>query len=172
LVNCQYGFYCGGTTTNHLEHGTFHYVTNLLYPAGTTQAVTLVNTLLVGVTSNASYQAEAVVQTNGSAPIFQTVGGGSYYLAEDSPFRDAGTTNISSSLRAAFAHMTTYPPFTLNTQITTDTVLTPVVLSDPQLPDWTVECSGSYVQLEGVGISAACGADLGGQEFLEDEDRG
>ena len=45
-----------------------------------------------------------------AAPVYQTVGGASYYLANDSPYHNAGTTNISSSLLAYLAGKTTYPP--------------------------------------------------------------
>ncbi|HTQ52142.1 MAG TPA: hypothetical protein VMJ12_15645 [Candidatus Acidoferrales bacterium] len=41
---------------------------------------------------------------------FQTVGAGGYYLTNGCPFRNAGTTNIDSTLLANLAKLTTYPP--------------------------------------------------------------
>ena len=35
-----------------------------------------------------------------SAGFYQTVGGGHYYLAADSPYRNLGTTNIDATLKA------------------------------------------------------------------------
>jgi len=43
-------------------------------------------------------------------PIYQTVGGGSYYLTNGSPYRNAGTTNIDTILLADLRTKTTYPP--------------------------------------------------------------
>src|SRR5262249_43561345 len=42
--------------------------------------------------------------------IFQTAGGGHYYLADASTNRGAATTNISPALLADLAQKTTYPP--------------------------------------------------------------
>jgi hypothetical protein len=52
----------------------------------------------------------SVITTSPSLPLFQTVGGGSYYLADDCPYRNAGTPNISSTMLAELSQKTTYPP--------------------------------------------------------------
>lgn len=54
--------------------------------------------------------------TTGGNPVtttvfpFQSVGAGSYYLADGCAFRDAGTTNIDPALLAELQQKTTYPP--------------------------------------------------------------
>jgi hypothetical protein len=57
------------------------------------------------------------IQTNSIAiisspttPVYQAVGCGSYYLTNGSPYRNAGTTNISPALLSALRQKTTYPP--------------------------------------------------------------
>lgn len=46
-----------------------------------------------------------------SMPIYATVGGASYYLANASLYREAGTTNTDPGLLADLATRTTWPPF-------------------------------------------------------------
>jgi hypothetical protein len=50
--------------------------------------------------------ANTVVASNG-AGIYQTVGAGSYYLADDSIYRGAGTTSIDPALLADLQTKTT-----------------------------------------------------------------
>jgi len=54
----------------------------------------------------------SVQAANGSG-IYQTVGAGSYYLADNSTNRSAGTTNIDPALLADLRQKTTYPPIVL-----------------------------------------------------------
>jgi hypothetical protein len=42
--------------------------------------------------------------------IFQVVGAASYYLANNSPYRDAGTSSINAAVLADLQTLTTYPP--------------------------------------------------------------
>ena len=42
--------------------------------------------------------------------VFQTVGGGSYYLADGSPYRNIGTNNLSTNMLARLLQTTTFPP--------------------------------------------------------------
>ena len=61
-----------------------------------------------------------------STPVYQTVGAGSYYLTNNSPYCNAGTTNISPQLLAELKQKTTYPPIVLSgTTIYTATNLSP-----------------------------------------------
>lgn len=74
----------------------------------------LTNTLIAGLTSwgknvDDSYTNQVAWLTNG-AGLFQSVGAGTHYLADNSPYRDAGTTNTGSYLLAAIQQATTYPP--------------------------------------------------------------
>ena len=70
-------------------------------------------------------------------PTYQTVGGGSYYLAAGSPYRSAGTSSISPPLLADLAGKTTYPPVVFaNTNFTSPMVLGPQALREnPVNPD-------------------------------------
>ena len=71
----------------------------------------LTNSLLISVTNLGSTFNGGYNATNASdSGIFQTVGGGDHYLATNSPYRNAGTTNIIPALRANLADKTTYPP--------------------------------------------------------------
>jgi hypothetical protein len=61
--------------------------------------------------SSVTFQTNALVwlQTL-TAPVYQTVGGGSYYLTNGSPYRGYGTANINSSLLVDLCQRTTWPP--------------------------------------------------------------
>jgi hypothetical protein len=73
--------------------------------------------------------------TNAFYP-FQTVGGGSYYLANDSTNRNKGTTNINSNLLAQLRQKTTYPPIVYsNTTISVATTFSPQAQRDTDVPD-------------------------------------
>lgn len=61
-----------------------------------------------GGTNGLSFQ--NCLYTNTATGIYQTVGGGNYYLANGSPCRGAGTTNIDPALLADLAGKTTQPP--------------------------------------------------------------
>src|SRR6185295_11621051 len=50
-----------------------------------------------------------VTSLSGSG-VFQTVGGGSHYLATGSPWRNAGATNINPVLAEELKRLTTFPP--------------------------------------------------------------
>jgi hypothetical protein len=108
--------------------------------------VALTNTLLIGVTNWFGTSTGTVLSdpftsyncvTNASdAGIFQTVGAGSHYLAPDSPYRNAGTTNINPDTLAGLRQKTTYPPLVYsNALISVDTTLAPQAQRDTDLPD-------------------------------------
>ena len=68
--------------------------------------------------------------------LFQTVGGAGFYLATNSPCRNAGTTAIDSTLLSALRSKTTYPPVVYsNTTITATTSFSPQAQRDTDLPD-------------------------------------
>jgi hypothetical protein len=66
-----------------------------------------------------------------SGPYFQKIGGGSYYLTNNSPCQNTGTTNIDPALLADLAAKTTYPPIAYtNVTFSTATTLSPQAQRD------------------------------------------
>ena len=71
-----------------------------------------------------------------SSPVYQTVGAGSYYLTTNSPYRNAGTTNINPVLWTELQQKTTYPPIVYSsTTISVPTTFSPQVQRDTDTPD-------------------------------------
>jgi len=72
-----------------------------------------------------------------SSNAFQPVGGGGCYLAANSPYRNAGTTNIDPGLLSDLRQRTTYPPTVIAgaLEISADTTLYPRVQRDTDVPD-------------------------------------
>ncbi len=93
----------------------------------------LTNSLLYSI-YDTGYSGGSSNSTASSNP-FQTVGGSSAYLANNSPYRNSGTTNINATLAADLRQRTTYPPIVLTNSITVDTVLSPQAQRDTDLPD-------------------------------------
>ena len=87
-------------------------------------------------TTDQVWTTQCVLISNSSSGIFQTVGGGSYYLTNGSPYRNAGTTNIDATLLAELRQKTTYPPIVYsNVTIATATTLSPQAQRDTDTPD-------------------------------------
>ena len=78
----------------------------------TSSTVTLVNSLVTAVTGYGVVPVSTaqVVALSDNTGIYQTVGGGGYYLATGSPYHNAGTTGINPGLLAVLSQKTTYPP--------------------------------------------------------------
>lgn len=66
--------------------------------------------------------------------MFQTVGAGGFYLANNQ-WRNAGSTNISPSLAQELRQSTTYAPVVLTGLLTSTMQLNPQALRDTDLPD-------------------------------------
>jgi len=113
------------------EHVTIHGAARVVNSTG----LTLTNSLLVSVTNWTYTFAGAHNATNSSTNVFQWAGAGAHYLAAGSPYRNAGSTNLSAGLWAELRQRTTYPPLVLSGPITTPTVLNPVVARGSGLPD-------------------------------------
>jgi len=99
----------------------------------------LTNSLLVLATNVASC---ATITSNNTAVltsdtgVFQTIGAGAHYLANGSPYRNAGTTSINTSLLASLQKKTTYPPILItNNPISSDLTLFPQAQRDTDVPD-------------------------------------
>jgi hypothetical protein len=93
------------------------------------------NSLLIGISSigNISGAFNATNSTPGQ--VFGQVGPGTSYLADGSPYLNAGTTNINSQLLADIKQRTTSPPIWLTNKVTTSITLGPTVPLDLDGPD-------------------------------------
>lgn len=126
--------FTGSTATGRVEQLTSSTATWLNNSIGTNLFLT--NCLLIAVTNLGSCSTQSVSVVSSTNGIFQTVGGGSYYLATNSPYRDIGTTNISPSTLADLAKKTTYPPTVYqDTSINAVTTFNPTAWRDTNAPD-------------------------------------
>jgi hypothetical protein len=131
LIHDGINAFAGGISTNwHAENITCHRL------AGVRSSLTMLitNSLIIHVTNYFSYTGTNVYTNFNDAGIFQTVGSGVYYLATNSPYRNAGTTNINPDFAKALKERTTYPPSIL-TNIVANTNLSPIVQRDTDAPD-------------------------------------
>jgi hypothetical protein len=101
------------------------------------EVMALTNCLITGESmTNQVYW--STILTNGvvylpspSAPVYQVVGGGNYYLTNSSPYRGSGTANIDSQLLGDLAKKTTYPPIVYDlTNVSSLGTLTNAALRD------------------------------------------
>jgi hypothetical protein len=109
-------------------------------PASVSLAVT--NSLLTSVTniSDATLSSArftcCYTNASSSAGIYQTAGAGSYYLANGSSYRNAGSTSINAFLLTNLQTLTTYPPVVLPSGwCTNNTTLFPQAQRDTDTPD-------------------------------------
>jgi hypothetical protein len=93
----------------------------------------LTNSLLSSITNMGAWPFTSVNNvTNGSGSgVFQTVGGGAYYLATNSPYRNVGTTNIDPTLLTSLRTKTTWPPIAYtNVSFYSPTIYSPQAARD------------------------------------------
>jgi RHS repeat-associated protein len=129
------GTFAFGSGGNYIgEHVTLHKLANLR-SANFVNLTFLTNSLVISLTNFVNYVGANVVSNINDAGIFQTVGAGAHYLANDSTNRNAGTTNINPDLLASLPKRTTYPPVVLTNHITGDTTLTAQAQRDTDTPD-------------------------------------
>jgi hypothetical protein len=105
--------------------------------AATISTLALTNSLLTGVASFGVVPVSTnyVVTLATNLDVFQTCGGGAYYLANDT-YRNAGTTNVDPGLLSQLRTKTTYPPIVYsNASIDTVTQLAPQPQRDTDTPD-------------------------------------
>lgn len=124
-----------GNLVINAEHLTADDCETLVSTCGGVQpGYTLTNSILTATPLPSAANPSNVVSSavlGSSVGIYQTVGGGSYYLATNSPYRDAGTTNIDSTLLATLQSKTTYPPIVYsNATISVATTFSPQVQRD------------------------------------------
>jgi hypothetical protein len=127
----------GTTYTGTGEHLTVSECSRLALEAySDTSQFDLVNSLMIQITNSSTVKSSTTscataTSTNG---IFQPVGAGSCYLATNG-WRGIGTTSINAALLTELTNKTTYPPFVFTNDITTDTVLAPLVPRNTGVPD-------------------------------------
>ncbi len=104
--------FAGSKYTNSVRHVTINQCAQLSEDWANTNysRVWLTNSLLVNVTNLGSVSLTTNFTVTTTSNIFQTVGAGAHYLADPSPYRDAGTTNLPATLAARLRKTTTYPP--------------------------------------------------------------
>lgn len=98
-------------------------------------AANLTNTILTAVADQSGVNLVASVSLSDGSAVYQASGGGNYYLASDSPYRDSGLSSIDSALLSALRNKTTYPPMTFTNPVVSDTILTPFAPRDADTPD-------------------------------------
>ncbi len=148
LVNCQNGIaatnaefklrnalfhnvltnFTGSASTGRVEHLTVNTASWLNKDIGANLFLT--NSLLVAVTNYGSFSSNAVYTASGS--VFQSVGAGSHYLANNT-YRNLGTTNVS--ILSELRKLTTYPPIVLTNTISVNATLQPQAQRDTDVPD-------------------------------------
>ena len=131
MTQCTNGVITTGTLS--AEHLTADQCVTLL--AGTGSSGVLTNSLLTAVTAVTNMSLYNSAQLSSGSGVYQAVGAASYYLADGSTNRNAGTRNISTQLLSDLKLRTTYPPIVLTNRITTDTTLTPQAQRDTDVPD-------------------------------------
>lgn len=97
-----------------------------------TSTMSLTNCLLIAVTNwqCATVTTNCTAVVSNDTGIFQTVGAGAHYLADDT-YRDLGTTNIDPNLLSQLQQMTTYPPLEFtNIVVFANTTLAPQASRD------------------------------------------
>lgn len=122
--NSTVSLYCENVTANVQSQ---NYMTFYSYGSDPGAAtISLTNCIIVSPTLNPPYDfggssGATIASTNAvyyastlPTNLFQTVGAGKYYLATNSPCRNAGTTSITPALMTDLQQKTTYPPIVFN----------------------------------------------------------
>lgn len=149
-----------GTVTETLEQVTLSGTAT--FNSGVS-SLTVVNSLLVGVTTYGSYSGTSVSTPGSSSGVFTTVGQGQYYLAPGSAYRNAGTTSIT--IGSELKRLTTDPPVLLTTDFTSDTVLYPTAQRDTDQPDlgfhyWPLDYLSSALNLTNCSLTLTNGTAM------------
>ena len=155
VLFCDYtnhAFY--GGVTSRGEQATFHQINKLSYSSNNVTALT--NSLLICVTNNVYWTGDSAnVKTNlDETGIFQTVGAGAHYLADDT-YRDLGTNGIDADLLEQLKERTTEAPAVVTTNIIHPTWLVPTVQRDTNTLDLGYHYDPMDVVLHGVIVTNA-----------------
>jgi hypothetical protein len=132
--------------------------------SGASTLMTLVNSITAAITNGyASGWLWAMISTSDHVVdypsgdgVFQTVGAASHYLADQSPYRNAGTTNIDSTLLGDLRKKTTYPPIVYsNVTISADLTFAPQAQRDTDVPDLGYHYDPIDCAMNSVGVTNA-----------------
>ena len=142
LVNINSAFY-GNAFQATAYHLTIDNCTNnqlvVDFWGGNASTVSFINSLLVnvGTAGAATVTTNYTATVTASSGIFQPVGAGYCYLATNSIYHNAGTTNINAGILADIATKTTYPPIVYsNVIISANTTFSPQAWRDTgAMPD-------------------------------------
>ena len=109
----------------------------------TVQSISLINCLFTQGTNlcwsplntpTTNYNAVVLLPT--ATDVYQCAGAANYYLADNSPYRHAGNTNLTTNTLALIRARTTWPPLVLsNVTVTSDVTFSPQVERDTGVPD-------------------------------------
>lgn len=111
------------------------------FGGGNLGQVALTDSLLVTTTNFVSTTNTAIVTNDvdfasSDAGVFQTAGAGAHYLVNNSPYRNAGTTNVDPTALADITARTTFPPVILSgIAISSPTNLPVLAQRDTDTPD-------------------------------------
>jgi hypothetical protein len=145
--------FTGASATGHVEHLTSDIAVWLNKDLGTNLFLT--NCILSAVTNLGSCATQCVAVVPSGAGVFQVVGAGGYYLTTNSPYRDAGTTNINPALLALLGRKTTYPPvLVLNSNFNVPTTLGPAIQRDTDTPDLGYHYDPMDYVMSGVNVNS------------------
>lgn len=137
LINdCSTAFY-GYSFSGDIEHLTLDQGGQVAYDFngtnyGTTSSLSITNSLLVSLTNgwgNITTATNAVYNPSSAAGVFQSVIGGSHYLA-DGTYRNIGTATVNAGLLTDLRKATTYAPVVLTNSFTANTTLWPSAARD------------------------------------------
>jgi hypothetical protein len=144
----------GQNSTVTGEHWTVHNALSVNGLTGSSSA-TLYNSLVVGAANVGTVLGGYNDIIPSDFGIFNTVGAGGHYLVANSPYRNTGTTGLSSTLLGDLSWLTTYPPVELTGPITANTALFPQAQRDTRLPDRGYHYAPIDFAVSGVAILGA-----------------
>ena len=140
FAGCRSAVACDGGATGSLnaENITADVVNLMDTNTGPAVSINLTNCIVFSSTGGlwAPTVNSVTSAINPPGMVFQTLGAGSYYLATNSAYRNAGTTNISAATLADLSVRTTYPPIVYpNATLSADLCLSPQAQRDNDTPD-------------------------------------
>ena len=127
--------FAGTGSTGRIEHLTTSAASLFSTADYGSGSLFLTNSLLVAVSSTNPFTAQGSTRLSSSSGVFQTAGGGQFYLASGSPYRNAGLTTFDTKLREQLRRTTTQAPAPLSGTITLSTTLYPTAQRDTDTPD-------------------------------------